>query len=81
MTQLNPETVNRIQENLIAYFRIYAGLPGTTFVENAQVTWNAGPPGSMVLRTRLAPDRKDRRVRRHLAVGGFNHPEPAATGH
>lgn len=58
----NPEIVNQIQENLIAYFRIYAGLPGTTFVENAHVTWNAGPPGSLVLRARLSPESADEQI-------------------
>jgi GNAT superfamily N-acetyltransferase len=62
LSPVNPEVVNQIQENLIAYFRIYAGLPGTTFVENAQVTWNAGPPGSMVFRARLSPERVEEQI-------------------
>ena len=44
------ETVNQIQANLIAYFRLFAGLPGVTFVDE-QVTWNVGGPGPHILRT------------------------------
>ena len=61
-SSVTPETVNQIQENLITYFRIYAGLPGTTFVENAYVTWNAGTPGSMVLRARLSPEQLEEQI-------------------
>jgi GNAT superfamily N-acetyltransferase len=56
---------DQIQENLIAYFRIFAGLPGTTFVEQ-DVTWfvnaNGGEPGNHILRARLADDSADRRI-------------------
>lgn len=62
LSPIDPETVNQIQASLIAYFRIYAGLPGTTFVEDAHVTWNAGAPGSHVLRARLSPDRIDEQI-------------------
>lgn len=49
------ETVNQIQANLIAYFRLFAGLPGVTFVEGA-VTWNTGGPGPHILRTAFPSD-------------------------
>lgn len=49
------ETVNRIQANLIAYFRVFAGLPGVTFVEE-DVTWNVGGPGLHILHTHFPPD-------------------------
>lgn len=51
---------DQIQENLIAYYRLFAGLPGVTFVEQ-DVTWVAskGIPGNQILRTRL-PDKLDR---------------------
>lgn len=51
------ETVNQIQANLIAYFRLFAGLPGVTFVDE-NVTWNVGGPGPHILRTYFpsAPD-------------------------
>jgi GNAT superfamily N-acetyltransferase len=53
-----------MQENLIAYFRLFAGLPGATFVEE-DVIWfvNAkGEPGNHVLRTRISGDSIDRRI-------------------
>ena len=50
---------DQIQENLIAYYRLFAGLPGVTFVEQ-DVTWVAstGVPGNQILRTRL-PEQLD----------------------
>lgn len=62
MNQLNLETVNQIQENLIAYFRIFAGLPGVTFEEAAVMTWNIGGPGSFILRTHLPADGLEQRI-------------------
>src|SRR5262245_42442025 len=50
--------VDQMQENLIAYFRLFAGLPGATFVEQ-DVTWfvnDKAEPGNHILRTRLAGD-------------------------
>jgi GNAT superfamily N-acetyltransferase len=60
------EKVDQMQENLIAYFRIFADLPGATFAE-ADVTWfvnENGEPGNHVLRTRIsgASDSIDRRI-------------------
>jgi GNAT superfamily N-acetyltransferase len=55
---------DKIQENLIAYFRLFAGLPGTTFVEQ-DVTWfvNAnGEPGNHILRAHLADGSADRQI-------------------
>lgn len=60
--QLNFETVNQIQANLIAYFRIFAGLPGITFREDAEMTWNIGGPGSFILRTQLPADALEQRI-------------------
>jgi len=43
--------IDQMQENLIAYFRIFAGLPGVTFVEE-DATWfvNArAEPGNHIL--------------------------------
>jgi GNAT superfamily N-acetyltransferase len=57
-------TADQIQENLIAYFRVFAGLPGTTFVEQ-DVAWfvNAkAEPGNHILRARLADDSTERRI-------------------
>lgn len=56
--------VDQMQENLIAYFRLFADLPGTTFVEE-DVTWfvNAnGEPGNHVFRTRISGDAIERRI-------------------
>jgi GNAT superfamily N-acetyltransferase len=58
------EKVDQMQENLIAYFRQFAGLPGVTFAE-ADVTWlvNArAEPGNHVLRTRMTGDSIERRI-------------------
>jgi GNAT superfamily N-acetyltransferase len=56
--------VDQMQENLIAYFRIFADLPGATFVEE-DVTWFVNvkdEPGNHVLRTRISGDSIDRRI-------------------
>lgn len=60
---VNRETVDRIQQNLIAYFRLFAGLPGITFVEE-DVIWIAseGLPGNLVLQTRISDDTVDRGI-------------------
>lgn len=55
------ETVNQIQANLIAYFRIFAGLPGITFVEG-DVTWNVGGPGPHILHTHFPPATVDQQI-------------------
>src|SRR5829696_6347350 len=56
--------VDQMQENLIAYFRIFAGLPGATFVEE-DVTWFVNikdEPGNHLLRTHISGDAIDRRI-------------------
>lgn len=64
---LNPfdiEKVDQIQENLIAYFRLFAGLPGVTSAEE-DVTWFVSAkdePGNHVLRTQISGDSIDRRI-------------------
>ncbi|HMN28988.1 MAG TPA: hypothetical protein PKE45_12625 [Caldilineaceae bacterium] len=57
------ETVDQIQENLIAYHRVYAGIPNLIMVEG-DVTWttNQGQPGNTVLRTRLPAAGLDERI-------------------
>ncbi len=53
-----------MQENLIAYFHIFAGLPGTTFVDE-DVTWFVSAkdePGNHVLRTCISGNSIDRRI-------------------
>jgi GNAT superfamily N-acetyltransferase len=58
------KTVDQIQENLIAYHRIYVGNPDLILVEDDAVTWttNRGQPGNTVLRTRLPSDGLDGRI-------------------
>ncbi|HWQ13126.1 MAG TPA: GNAT family N-acetyltransferase [Roseiflexaceae bacterium] len=51
-----------IQENMVAYFRLFAGLPGITVVDD-DVFWLVsarGEPGNYVLRARLAGDTERR---------------------
>src|SRR5262245_28355347 len=58
------EKVDQMQENLIAYFRQFAGLPGVTFVV-MDVTWLVGAqdaPGNQVLRTHITGDSIERRI-------------------
>ena len=58
------EIAGRIQENLIAYFLSFAGLPGVTVAES-DVTWFVsarGAPGNYVLRARLSSDSAGRRI-------------------
>jgi hypothetical protein len=58
------EKVDQMQENLIAYFRIFAGLPGVKFAEE-DVTWFVNvkdEPGNHVLRTQISGDSIDRRI-------------------
>ena len=64
LSPTHPELVNQIQENLIAYFRLFAGLPGVTFVDEADITWIAskGFPGNLVLRSQLPADGLDQRI-------------------
>lgn len=62
MHQLRSETVNQIQANLIAYFRLFAGLPGITFVEDAELTSNVGGPGAFILRAQLSSHGLEQRI-------------------
>jgi GNAT superfamily N-acetyltransferase len=56
--------VDQIQQNLIAYFRLFAGLPGMTLVEDGPVTWFAsqGLPGNLILRAQLSSATVDRQI-------------------
>lgn len=60
----DPAKIDQVQENFIAYFRLFAGLPGVTLVEEA-VTWIVsvnGPPGNQVLQTQISSDSIDHRI-------------------
>ena len=49
----------QIQENLMAYMRLFAGLPGT-MLSDAESFWfvsNTSAPGNMILRTRFNASR------------------------
>jgi ribosomal protein S18 acetylase RimI-like enzyme len=65
LSELDARLIVQIQENYISYFRLFAGQPGITFVEE-DVTWfcNAGPgePGSYILRAHLPADTADREI-------------------
>jgi ribosomal protein S18 acetylase RimI-like enzyme len=53
----------KVQENFATYFRIFDGLPGIIFVDDA-VTWTSsqGLPGSFVLSTQLSGPDADARI-------------------
>jgi GNAT superfamily N-acetyltransferase len=56
--------VGQMQENMLAYFRLFAELPGITCVDNT-VFWlisSRGEPGNQVLRTRLPSDTAEQRI-------------------
>ncbi len=59
--------VEQLQQNFIAYFRLFAGLPGITFTEG-EVTWIAsrGLPGSLVLSTQLTGATADQQIDKTL---------------
>jgi GNAT superfamily N-acetyltransferase len=56
--------VDRMQENMLAYFRLFAGLPGITLVDE-DVFWVVsarGEPGNQVLRAQIAGDAIEERI-------------------
>lgn len=61
---VNHAVATRVQQNFTAYFRIFAGLPGITFVEEEDVTWTVseGLPGNMVLSTQLSSESADAKI-------------------
>ena len=64
LSQAELAKVDQMQENLIAYFRLFAGLPGLTFVEE-DVTWLVSPqgaPGNHVLRAQFSNDTVECRI-------------------
>lgn len=62
-----PETIRRIQQNLIGYFGLFEGLPGITFAKG-EVTLIAstGYPGSLVLGSSIHANSATETVRRTL---------------
>ena len=55
-TPADPGLVKLAQDNLIAYFRAFAGIEGVHFIEDPTATWVAtdnGPPGNQILRCRF----------------------------
>jgi GNAT superfamily N-acetyltransferase len=56
------EIADQVQENMLAYFRLFAGLPGITVVDE-DVFWlvsTRGEPGNHLLRTRIPGDAERR---------------------
>src|SRR5262245_18309537 len=63
-SQAELEKIDQMQENMIAYFRLFAGLPGITFNE-VGITWCVtaeGEPGNQVLRTQLPSEEIEDRI-------------------
>lgn len=63
---------DRIQENLVAYYLIFDGLPGVTIVDG-DVTWCTSreeAPGNQVLRSRLTAEAAEQRIDQTLAQIG-----------
>lgn len=65
LTPAELAAVDLMQENLLAYFRVFAGLPGVTVATDSDVVWSineGGPPGNHVLWTRLTEATVERRI-------------------
>ncbi len=60
---VTPRQADQIQENMIAYIRLFAGLPGVTVVEE-DCFWVASPglPGNQVLRAQLGDPPTDAQI-------------------
>ena len=59
------EAVRRVQANLIAYFRLFEGLPDVHFTETDDATWivaDFGAPGNHILRAQFSDESADRRI-------------------
>ncbi len=55
----------QIQENMIAYMRLFAGFPGVTVSDTAETFWIAtreGEPGRAILRTRWQADEAEQQI-------------------
>lgn len=55
----------QVQDNFITYFRLFAGLPSITFVEEDAVTWitsQGDAPGCMVLSTQLSSHEAEQKI-------------------
>ena len=68
----NLALINTVQENFIAYHRMFAGLSGITYVDG-DITWlitDKGAPGKTVMKTRVADDLIDQRIDETLAEIG-----------
>ncbi len=70
MVETDTQLIEQIQNNFVSYFRLFAGLPGVTFVEG-DVTWfcnrEQGEPGNYILRTQFAAATADQEIDRLLA--------------
>jgi hypothetical protein len=64
--------VDQIQDNFVAYLRLFAGVRGVEFVDD-DVTWvvtDAGAPGNIALRSRFTDAAADRRIDEVLGAIG-----------
>ena len=67
------ERAQRVQANLIAYFRLFEGLPDVHFTERDDVTWivaDFGAPGNHILRAQFTEESADRRIDEIIADVG-----------
>jgi GNAT superfamily N-acetyltransferase len=73
LSQADLAKVDQMQENLIAYYRLFEGIPGISFMEG-EVTWAATEggraPGNQVLRTQTSADAVDRVIGETLSQMG-----------
>ena len=69
MVETDTQLIEQMQNNFASYFRIFAGLPGVTFVDG-DVTWfchtRGGDPGNIIVRTKFAADTADGDIDRLL---------------
>ena len=67
------ELPHQIQENMIAYMRLFAGLPGMIMVDTEETFWfvsNKPAPGDIILRTNWPADQAEARIDGLLAEMG-----------
>ena len=70
MVETDTQLIEQIQNNFISYFRLFAGLPGVTFVEE-DATWfcnsGAASPATMFCAPSLSPIAAEEEIDRLLA--------------
>jgi hypothetical protein len=67
LARAEPETIRRIQQNLIGYFGLFEGLPGVTFAKGeVTLVASTGYPGSLVLGSSIQANAANETVHRTL---------------